>query len=303
MPVQERHIKGWDHEMVPQPADPKPQPKDPDLPRNFCASLWVGPKKSGKTQTCIKLLKRFETSGVYLKGRRVSQRIILLSPTVHQNRAWSVLKYLDPDRDVFTDYTDAMLADVISDIEREKRESLEYQRRLAVWKKAARAPKSLTQEEYAELELMHWEPPEKPRFPDGPAVNHVVCDDMIGTSIFKQGRNPFTQFVALSRHLLCNVYVLIQHLKGCNTLIRHNSDLYAIWKFGNLKMALEDIYPVVSGACTPEEFAELYTHATGPDHSCLVYDSTQPKERRFKQNFDKVLSVVPSNEQARPVAT
>ncbi|KAK9817090.1 hypothetical protein WJX72_009443 [[Myrmecia] bisecta] len=289
--VAAHRIPGWDDKPVPHKANKYPQPRDPDAPRNFSLSLWIGSRGSGKTMKAAMLLKKLEQTGVTFEGRTVDQRIILLSPTADANPVFTVLKNLAPE-DVHPEFTEGKLKEIVEDIEHEKEESLLYQRRLKLWKRVIRMkdPDSmLTPEEVNELKAMNWDAPKKPKFPNGPAVNHLVCDDLVGSSIFKQGRNPFVTLCLKNRHLGINVMIMTQSLRCVNKAIRLNASLLVVFRYGNVKTVEDDIYEEVSGRLTPEQFMELYEHATQDPHSALVIDFSQPRDRVFKQNFDHVL--------------
>ncbi|KAK9812719.1 hypothetical protein WJX72_002585 [[Myrmecia] bisecta] len=221
-----------------------------------------------------------------------STKIILLSPTSSANPVFNALKHLDPE-DIYKEYTDKNLAQIVASVEFEKEESLKYQSRLKLWQRCLKMKEAdgLNPEELMELEEMGWEPPKKLRFPNGPAVNYLVCDDLVGSALFKQGKNPFVTLVRKNRHLSINIMIACQSLRAVNKAIQLNASLLCIFRYGNKKTVEQDIYEEVSGKLTPEQFLELYEHATEEDHDALVIDFSQPKNKMFKRNFDTVLKL------------
>ena len=80
----------------PQWKDKKyPEPGHSDLPTMFWMGLWVGGRGSGKTYSCVRLLKLYEKFGLYLDGKSCYQRIILMSPTLDANPIWKSLKHFN----------------------------------------------------------------------------------------------------------------------------------------------------------------------------------------------------------------
>ena len=85
--------------------------------------------------------------------------------------------------------------------------------------------------------------------------------------------------------------LLVQDLKACiPKSIRVNCSLFVLFKFSNKKV-IEDIYEEVASTIPIEDFEKLYKYATENDHDALVIDFTTEKQYRFKQNFNKILSI------------
>ena len=189
-------------------------------------------------------------------------------------------------------YTDSKLTDVIDDIRHERAETAEYRRRLALYKRFLSITRleQLTNEELIELDGMGFDPPEKPRFPNG-VVNHLVFDDLVGSDAFKStGRSALTNLALRNRHLQCCIYIASQNLKGIPKSIRANTSLFALFKYSAAVIS-DDIYEEVSGTMSREAFQELYEYATRDPHGFLCIDFSAPALDRFKRNFDTVLSI------------
>lgn len=289
-------IENWDNKPVRHKKNRYPLPTDKNSPRMYFVCLAVGSRGSGKTFSIVKLIKQYEKYGIMnqITQEKTAQRVILFSPTVEANPIFNSLKHLE-DKDVVTNYSDDKLLEVIDDIKHEADETKEYQRRLELYhkfikhskKKPENLVKLFTPEELIELELMNYEPPKEPTYPNG-CVNFLVFDDLIGSSAFKSvGKSALTNLVLKNRHLGCNILIATQSLKSIPKPIRNNTSLFILYRFANKKIVLEDLYEEVSGRLKPDEFERVYDYATEGDHDALVMDFTGDKENTFRKNFDE----------------
>jgi hypothetical protein len=193
------------------------------------------------------------------------------------------------DDDIITNYTDDKLIKVIEDIKYEAEQTKEYKRKFNLYRKFLKVKKveELDQEELMELDMMNYEPPPKPNYPNG-CVNHIIFDDLIGTPAFKAtGRSALTNLVLKNRHHQCCIYICTQNLKAIPKSIRNNTSLFILYRFANKRLVLDDIYEEVSGILTPEQFTKIYDYATEKDHDALVLDFTGDKKNRLRKNFDE----------------
>jgi hypothetical protein len=246
--INEIPIKNWDNEMVKTSKVVYPQCLDEGAPKNYFVALFVGARGSGKTYLLTKLLKTFEEKKCYKDGVVVPQRVILISPTAHSdsNRVFKSLKNLDWDTDVITEYTDQVLKDKMEEVRLELQASKEYQEYKRVWEKFKKeSVKKLKDEECLLLLKYNFTPFSKlepPKYKDG-FLLHWVIDDMISTSIFKNGRSAFTNLVIRNRHgLPGNIIIGTQSIMQIPKTIRLNSNLIVLFKFANKQMTLDDIY-------------------------------------------------------------
>jgi hypothetical protein len=162
-----------------------PQCPDLYLPRNYFMSLFVGLRGSGKTYSACKLIKLYETHGIYLKSKKVDMRTILISPSVLANPCFTALKSLDP-KDIIESYSDSLLLGILDDIKNELKETQEYKRKMKIYRQLLKIKdlRELTQEDIFELKGMGYNPPKPPTFPNG-VVNFIILDDLVGsTAIF-----------------------------------------------------------------------------------------------------------------------
>ena len=258
----------------------------------YFVSLFVGSRGSGKTYSACQLLKLYEKYGLIHDNVKQDQRIILISPTSHANPVFTSLKNLD-DSDIYGNYSDQLLHDIIDDINTEKLETEVYQRKLQLWTQLKKGQK-ITEYDHGDLldiEMNDFEPPKKPRFPNG-VVNFLILDDLVGSSAFKVfGKSALTNLVLKNRHLGINILMMTQALKSIPKAIRTNTSLFVIFKFASKKIIVNDLYEEVSNSISLEKFEEVYDYATVDDHDSLIIDFTQAKQNRFKMNWDKLLRI------------
>jgi hypothetical protein len=265
---------------------------DPNIPKLYFVSLFIGSRGSGKTYSCCKLLKLYENYGLFDNGRKVDQRIILISPTSSANPVFTSLKHLD-ESDIHGDYSDSLLMDILENIQDEKEKTLAYQKKLNLWNKFLKIKQvhDLTPDELIELEMMNYMPPEEPRYKNK-VVNFLILDDLIGSSAFKTtGKSAVTSLILKNRHLGINILIMTQNLKAIPKSIRTNTSLFVIFKFASKKIIIEDLYEEVSNCISIDKFENLIDYATENEHDSLVIDFTQPRANRFKKNFDNILRI------------
>ena len=295
MPIKESRVDSWNDPKLIFKQNKYPVPLNKSLPRMYFVSLLIGSRGSGKTYSLVKLLKQYERYGIVdaESNNRVSQRIVLFSPTSDANPVYTSLKHLDPE-DIITSYSDDKLLAVVENVKHEREETLEYHRKLKLYKKflKARSMDELDYEDLMELEKMNYDAPQEPKYPNG-CVTYFILDDLIGSSAFKSvGKSALTNLVLKNRHLGINIMIATQNLKAIPKSIRTNTSLFVIFRYANKRVITEDLYDEVSNTLKVEEFEDIFDHATREDHDCLVIDFSQNKESRFKKNFDTVLQVV-----------
>lgn len=271
-----------------------PYPLNDALPDLYFNALCVGSRGAGKTTAITRLLRGFEDSGIYdpKTGLRCAQRIIIVSPTYHANsHIFANLKHLDDD-DVHTEYEDVVLQMILADIKSCKKETDDYLRQVALFKKfeGIKDVSELSNWELMELDRMGYEPPSPDSVKyDRPVINFIIIDDMVGSNIYKQGRSYFKSQLIKNRHdgvcyLLCS-----QSLKAIPKDIRLNCSVWFLWRFNNAKIN-EEIHEELSNKLTLPQFEELYDYATKTDHDYLVVDFTKPKDKgMFNSSYKEVL--------------
>lgn len=276
----------------------------PQCTCNLCSrfywnSLFVGSRASGKTYSCVKLIKHYEENKIVDKdGETTNIRTFLISPTVQQNDIFKVLKSLDDD-DIYNDYTDDILLDIIEDIKNVKKEAEERSVYKILYKRFDKMSDSqmddLTDAELKLLEANDYQRPSqlpKLKF-DVPPVNIMIMDDLLGASCFsKKSQSIFCNSLIKSRHLNIAFCILVQNLKAVPKAVRLNCNLFWLGKFANVKTILDDLYPEISSIATEDDFELLYKHATDEPFGSLVIDFTKPKKLAFSKGWDIRLQIV-----------
>jgi len=131
---------------------------------------------------------------------------------------------------------------------------------------------------------------EKPTYPHG-CVTTILFDDLVGSSALRNGKSALNYLAIRNRHLQVNIGLLVQGMRQVPKIIRQNTNVFAIWKFANKKVVLEDLYEEVSNCLKPAEFEQLYEYCTEEEHGAMVMDFSQSKERRFKKGFAEVVRI------------
>jgi hypothetical protein len=292
MSISVEHLPNLSNIKLEYKKNKYPLSPDPNLAKMYFVSLFVGSRGSGKTYSACQLLKLYEQYGLYQHGHKMDQRIVLISPTQSANRVYTSLKNLD-EKDIFENYSDSLLLNILDDFKNEKKETEEYLRKLKIWKRFIKLKKieDLEPHELIELELMGYNEPKKCRFPNG-VVNFLILDDLIGSTAFKStGQSALTNLVLKNRHLSVNILIMTQNLKAIPKSIRTNTSVFVIYRFASKKIIVEDLYEEVSNSLTLDKFEELFDFATTGEHNALIIDFTQPKENRFKKNWGDILRI------------
>ena len=295
MAITEQKSRTWNDKPVKYKDEPYPIPVDPEASKLFGLHLAIGPRGSGKSHAIAKVVQQYNRHGIRdaTTGKKRDQRTIIISPTVHDQPVFKSLK-ADPS-DVHTSYSDALMNAIIDDIDDEKHASEKYHQDKAAWKKLMRSgPKALTQEEVFDIIARDCKPPEKPRFPNGPAVNHLILDDLQGSgAISSTGASKLAQTLILNRHKGIVAYYAAQSLKsGVPKRVRENASNWYLWR--QKRTGAEDEMSDEVGI-ERERFKKVYEHAlnTGNPHDFLNIDSRNQASPVFKRSFGTYLKDVP----------
>lgn len=267
---------------------------------NYFVSVWNGSRGSGKTYSLVKFIRLMEKSK-YIdpkNGETVPIRTFLISPTVDANKhMFDTLKSLDDDN-VYHDYSNEILEEIINTIKTDIEETKDYQKQKILYDKFVKHSRSknimkhFTPEEWNELEVMDFDEPKKPKYPNG-IINNLILDDCLGMDCFKVSRkNKFQNFLIRNRHHCTNVFICSQSIKSLPKTVRTNTSLFILFKYANKDVILKDIYIEVSNLCTEDEFLELFAYATDEPHSFLCLNFTQKdKSKIFRKGFDMILRI------------
>ena len=301
MTITEYKLKGLNNEPPKMNKKPTPKSTNDDLTPCYFSALFLGAKNSGKTTGLCKLIHNYEQYPIKdYKGNVLPTRVILFAPTAYSqaNPIYKTLNTLDED-DIILQYSDDKLNEKLQSIEDDKQEIEDYNNYLKVWKKFLKIGENinlLLPDELLILSKYDFTEPEhikKPKYKYPPVV-FLILDDMIGTNdCFKRGNCLIANITVRHRHLGINLIFTTQNPRSINNIIRNNIDIWAIYKFSNIKMILEKVFDEVSNILTEQQFEEAYRHATKEPHDALIID-THPEtsiDKRMKRNFDNVIIV------------
>jgi hypothetical protein len=299
--IQEIKLNGLNNEPVKTNKKPTPKSTNNNLTSCYFSAMFLGAKNSGKTTGLCKLIHNYEQYPIKdYQGHTLPIRTILFAPTAYSqaNPIYQTLKSLD-ENDIILQYSDDILNEKIDSIEQDKQDIEDYNEYLKAWKKYMLIDEDmslLSNDELLILSKLDFADPEyikKPKYKYAPVI-FMILDDMIGTNeCFKKGNCLIANITIKHRHLGINLIFTTQNPRSINNIIRNNIDIWAIYKFSNIKMILEKVYDEVSNILTEQQFEEAYKHATTEPHDALIID-THPEtsiDKRLRRNFDNVLIV------------
>ncbi len=274
-----------------------------NCPNFYFNLLSIASRCSGKTFSICQLIKHYEKHKLMKDGNIHPLRTFLISPTLEANPIFHSLSSLDFDNDVYEDYSDEILTNILEDIEEKKKESDDFAEYVAFYKIFARTPEDKLDklydsnpEAFQKLEAQDFLPPSaipQPKYKHHP-VNLVILDDLLGTGSFStKTKSKLTNAYIKNRHLGICFAILSQSLKSIPKNIRLNSSVFFLGKFQNHKMVCDDLYEEVSDSVSLEEFEELYKHATAEKYGALILDLTNGK--RFLKGWDTELILSKKN--------
>lgn len=256
-------------------------PHDPKLPGLF---VFCGSRGSGKTHSCVAMVKHFEKMG-YIN------RTFLICPTKQSNDIFSNLKTLNHKKDVCDDVVkcQSSLANILKEIKKDWQkyeEDLEYLKIFVHWFNGPRA--TVPYKHQMILESRNFEQPTKPVRPS----HMLICDDCQGTNMYSNARSDMMNHIAIkSRHIPITVAFLVQSWHGLPRVIRLNATQFIIFKTGDKKQ-LHQIYEHFGTTLDEETFNRVYEYAVSKPHGFLYID-TEPKEEsmRFRSGFNDLIDV------------
>lgn len=275
-----------------------------NCPKFYMNMIYCGARQSGKTFSCISLLKHYEKHQIIKNGEVHPLRVILLSPTVDANPIFHSLTSLDFERDVYEDYSDEILLDIIQDIKDVKQECEDFKEYRDFYKIFEKTPEDKLDSLYdknpeafmklEENDFAHYDNIPQPRYYN-PPVNVIILDDMMAQGAFSnKAKSALTNAYIKNRHLGICFCLLVQTLKGAIPKnMRLNTSVFFLSKFQNHKMICEDIYEEVSDALSLEDFTMLYQHATKEKYGALIMDLTDGK--RFLKGWNTQLILDKNN--------
>ena len=295
----ETQLKSLDNNPLKVNKKKPPQSNNSDLPPLYFTSLFCGMKGMGKSYSLCKLIKFYEDSDIIdSDGNKRIIRTILFCPTANSvaNPVFKTLKSLDED-DIYTDYSDELLADVLEQIKDEYDIINDYNEYIKAYYKYVKNYKLLNDKELTILHKYNFAKPsqiEKPPF-KYPRIIFMIFDDLIGdANAFKNKKgNILNKLVITHRHLQCNLIFTTQYIKAIPPILRANMDIFVIFKFASFKLLLEKIYPEFSGLITENDFLQLYEYAIqDPNDSLISINHSMNKGKNgFYKNWNVKLNI------------
>lgn len=267
-----------------------PQSLNKSLPILFNTQLYIGSKGTGKSYKLTQLLKLYESSQIKDEdGVEYDMRIILICPTASSgsNEVYKILKSLDQEKDVYLDYSDELILNIIDDIKAKQvlyDSYLNYKKIYDKFNKIKDVSK-LNDEELDILESNDFMKPDNIK----PVITWLIFDDLIGMGAFnKKAKSVLTNLTIKHRHLKTNLIFTTQSFKQIPPVIRNNIDIYCIFRSNSYNEILNKIYDDISGIISLNNFIELYEHATENKNDCLtvINNSMDKKGARFFKNWN-----------------
>ena len=276
--IQSSKIKAIPYESIKEPGDDK-RKIPPGMFKPHMTWMISGKTGSGKSTALIRMLKAYCDSKVF-------QKVVLISPTAAYDAKYKML----PLSAVYEDYSDNLLSDIM---EEQKADMEDYQQNeldLKLHDKFMKG-KKLTKNELLHLYTMlnpATEEFEKPvqTFDKLPYMA-VILDDLGGTPAFRNGNNFLNSIVCKSRHYKTNFFVCVQHPYQCPRALRSQCSHVMLFATKDKKL-LEELSKENCSHLTPEEFVELFKHATKELHDFMLCDF---KKNEVRKNFDEVLHI------------
>jgi hypothetical protein len=258
------------------------------MPRLHMLAAIIGSRNSGKTTTCIQLLKMYQKAKSY-------DKIVWFSPTASREQKMKAFVQDSPKHcpvEIIDKFSVEEFQGLIEWIKTEIDEYKQYLKDVELYKKFQRTKNEddLTHEELLRLDEMDWSQP-KTNYIYGYPSFGVVFDDNIGDkNVFSPTCKGVTSnFWILHRHLSCSVFILSQIVaNGIPRQIRGNISLWILFscKSDSLK---NEIAKELAFKCKPERFLDMWEFATQNQHDFLFADYDANQDQMFRKNFDTLL--------------
>ena len=276
--VQATKIKSIPYDSIKDGSDDKR--KIPEgLFKPHMTFMISGKTGSGKSTALIRMLKAYCDAGVF-------QKLILISPTAAYDAKYKML----PLTDVHEDYSDALLSDIMEEQKADIEEYKQIEEDNKLYTKFMRK-RQLTKKELLRLYTMINPMTEELDRPvqtyDKMPYTAIILDDLGGTAAFRNGNNTLNSIVCKSRHFLTNFFVCVQHPYQCPRALRSQCSHVMLFATKDKKL-LEELAKENCSHLTPEEFVELFKHATKEPHDFMLCDFKKDEVRR---NFSEILRI------------
>jgi len=276
--IQATKINSIPYESIKDGSDDK-RKIPPGMFKPHMTFMISGKTGSGKSTALIRMLKAYCDSGVF-------QKLILISPTAAYDAKYKML----PLTEIHEEYTDSLLNEIMEEQKADIDEYKQIEEDTKIYNKFMRKRK-MTKKELLRLYTMlnpMTEEFEKPvQTYDKLPFTAVILDDLGGTPAFKNGNNTLNSIVCKSRHYLTNFFVCVQHPYQCPRALRSQCSHVMLFATKDKKL-LEELAKENCSHLTPEEFVQLFQHATKVQHDFMLCDFKKDEVRR---NFGEILKI------------
>lgn len=275
-----------------------PQSTNKSLPMIYHTILLSGKKGAGKTYKIVKLLQTYEQSKIKDNdGTEYKMRTIIISPTAQSgaNEVLKTLKSLDYETDVYGEYSDEVLLNILDDIKAKQKEWEAYLEYKKIYDKFMKV-RNIDKMQWEELEILELHDYMTPKDCYGdikPLVTWILFDDLIGTGAFsRKMKSLISNLTIKHRHLRTNLIFTTQNYKSIPAILRVNMDILVLFKTGS-DAELMKIFEDISGYIKYDQFIQLYEHATQEKNDALiVINNTMSKNgTSYYMNWDKELFI------------
>ena len=276
--IQATKIKSIPYKSIKDGTDDK-RKIPPGMFKPHMTFMISGKTGSGKSTALIRMLKAYCDSGVF-------QKVILISPTAAYDAKYKML----PLTEIHEDYSDSLLNEIMEEQKADIDEYKQNEEDTKIYNKFMRKRK-MTKKELLRLYTMlnpMTEEFEKPvQTYDKMPYTAIILDDLGGTPAFKNGNNFLNSIVCKSRHYLTNFFVCVQHPYQCPRALRSQCSHVMLFATKDKKL-LEELAKENCSHLTPEEFVQLFQHATKQPHDFMLCDF---KKDEVRKNFGEILRI------------
>ena len=267
--IQATKINSIPYESIKDGSDDK-RKIPPGMFKPHMTFMISGKPGSGKSTALIRMLKAYCDAGVF-------QKVILISPTAAYDAKYKML----PLTEIHEDYSDSLLNEIMEEQKADIDEFKQIEEDTKIYNKFMRNRK-MTKKELLRLYTMlnpMTEEFEKPvQTYDKMPYTAIILDDLGGTPAFKNGNNFLNSIVCKSRHYLTNFFVCVQHPYQCPRALRSQCSHVMLFATNDKKL-LEELAKENCAHLTPEEFVQLFKHATKGQHDFMLCDFKKDESR------------------------
>jgi hypothetical protein len=261
-------------------------PTPDGVPPLHALLLYAGHRGAGKSVACVSLLRHYKKHGCM-------DRCFWVAPTCGSNK-----QYLDEinvaENDRFDNPTNAVLDQIVQEVEAEAKAWDEYLKAMKTWKRLRKADnvEQLTVQELIDADsmgLLEGEGKPKAKYGHKPVL-HLVLDDCLATPIMVAGpKSRLSNLCVKHRHigdgLGITVHLLVQSYSAHGSVgraIRENSTAVLLW-WSTQDAQRKKIAEEVSDRRGPDVFMQAYEEATQEsDHDFLLVNFTKKGAERYR---------------------